>query len=239
MKMSRKPVIGITKPESKRMNLSFMIHWVALWLAGGRPKITSYDEDVKNQHYDALMLGGGTDVFPGLFFKDPKENYAYDHKRDDLEIRLLKKAHDEGLPVIAICRGSQLMNVVNGGTVHMDISTVYEKANYPRNILGYLFFRKKIIIEPGSMLHEIAGDTELMVNSIHSQSIDKVGEGLVVTSCEPNGIIQSVEKPRHIFYMGVQFHPERLIYKSVFRRLFKTFIDAAKTKMEEKGAMNS
>lgn len=237
--MSRKPIIGITKPESKRMNLSFMVHWIALWLAGGRPKISSYDEEVTHQQFDALMLGGGTDIFPGLFFKDPKENYTYDKKRDDLEIRLLKKAHNEDLPVIAICRGSQLMNVVNGGTVHMDISTTFKKANYPQNILGYLFFRKKIFIDPGSMLHKIAGDTELMVNSIHRQSIDKVGEGLVVTSREPNGIIQSVEKPGHIFYMGVQFHPERLIYKKVFRRLFKTFIEAAKTKMQEKNAMNS
>jgi len=211
---------------------------MALWLAGGHPKITSYEEDVNDQHYDALMLGGGTDIFPGLFFKDPKENYPYDQKRDDLEIRLLKKAHKEGLPVIAICRGSQLMNVVNGGSVHMDISKVYEKANYPENILGYLFFRKKINIEPNSLLHEIAGSTELMVNSVHSQSIDKVGEGLVVTSREPNGIIQSVEKPEHIFYMGVQFHPERLIYKRAFRRLFKTFIDAVKTKMNEKEAVS-
>ncbi len=232
--MSKKPVIGITKPESKRINLSFTVHWIALWLAGGRPKITSYEEEVQNQHYDALMLGGGTDIFPGLFFKNPKENYPYDRKRDDLEIRLLKMAHKEGLPVIAICRGAQLMNVVNGGTVHMDISKVFEKANYPQNILGYLFFRKKICIESGSMLHEIAGDTELMVNSIHSQSIDKVGQGLVVTSREPNGIIQSVEKPGHIFYMGVQFHPERLIYKRVFRRLFKKFIRAAQLKMKEK-----
>ncbi|MGM0648030.1 MAG: gamma-glutamyl-gamma-aminobutyrate hydrolase family protein, partial [Bacteroidota bacterium] len=72
----------------------------------------------------------------------------------------------------------------------------------------------------------------------HSQSIDKVGEGLQVTSREPNGIIQSVEKPGHIFYMGIQFHPERLIYKKVFRRLFKTFIDAAKTKMEERKAIS-
>ncbi|MDZ7775268.1 MAG: gamma-glutamyl-gamma-aminobutyrate hydrolase family protein [Bacteroidales bacterium] len=214
--MSRKPIIGITKPESKRMNLSFIVHWIALWLAGSRPKITSYDEEVKNQNYDALMLGGGTDIFPGLFFKDPKLDYAYDHKRDDLEIRLLKKAQKEGLPVMAICRGSQLMNVVNGGTVHLDISKVYEKANYPKNVLGYLFFRKKIIIKPDSMLHKIAGSTELMVNSIHSQSIDKVGEGLEITSREPNGIIQSIEKPGHIFYMGVQFHPERLIYKRVF-----------------------
>jgi putative glutamine amidotransferase len=89
------------------------------------------------------------------------------------------------------------------------------------------------------MLHKMTGDTELMVNSIHSQSIDKVGEGLVVTSREPNGIVQSIEKPGHIFYMGVQFHPERLIYKRVFRRLFKTFINAAKTKMDKKEAMNS
>jgi putative glutamine amidotransferase len=224
----KRPIIGVTKPEAKRINLSFIVLWLAIWFNGGRPKILSYKEDIEHQDFDGLLLGGGTDVFPGLFFKDPKENYQYDRLRDDLEIRLLKKADKDHIPVFAICRGAQLMNVVNGGSLHLDIATVYEGANYPQNVIGYLFFKKKINIKRGTLLHEIIRKEELMVNSIHNQSIDRIGEGLSVSSREPNGIIQSIERPGERFYLGVQFHPERLIHRSQFRRIFKSFIQEAK-----------
>lgn len=229
-----KPLIGVTKPETQRTNLSFIVLWLALWLSGGRPKIISYQEELDKQHFHALMLGGGTDVFPGLFFKKPKEDYPYDHKRDKLEISLLKKAHRKELPVLAICRGAQLMNVVNGSSLHLDVSKVYDKARYPQHILGYLFFRKKIIIKSTSLLYQIIQCNNLTVNSIHRQSIANIGQGLVVSSYEPNGIIQSIERPGHNFYIGVQFHPERLIYRRVFRKLFKQFIaEAQKVKLQD------
>lgn len=224
----KRPIIGITKPESKRMNLSFLILAITVWLSGGKVKITSYDENIDDQHFDGLLLGGGTDVFPGLFFKDPIDNYPYDMKRDNLEVDLLKKAVREKLPVFAICRGAQLMNVVNGGTLHLDMTKVYEGANYPDTYLSYLFFRKKIIVYEDTLLFKISRKKEMMVNSIHKRSIDKVGKDLIITAREPNGVVQAIEKPGHPFFLGVQFHPERLFGKRVFRRLFRVFIETAR-----------
>jgi putative glutamine amidotransferase len=131
------------------------------------------------------------------------------------------------MPVMAICRGAQLLNVIQGGSVHHKLTDIYENADYTQNVLAYNFFRKKIHIFEGSLLRKITGKREIMVNSIHKRAIDKVGAGMVVTARETNGVIQAIEHPGLRFYMGVQFHPERLIYRRVFRKMFRCFVQAA------------
>lgn len=226
---NKRPVIGITKPEERRINFNFMALWLAIWFGGGRPLILTPESIKKDPEIHGLMLGGGTDVFPGLFQKEPKKNYRYDHTRDKLEIDLLNYADEKGMPVFAICRGAQLMNVVNQGSLHMDVSKAYKKATYPEPILGYTFFRKKIIIEEDSLLHNLFKRKELYVNSLHKQSIDRIGKNLVVTARELNGVVQAIERPGHPFYLGVQFHPELLIYRMAFRSFFRKFIWAVRT----------
>lgn len=164
--------------------------------------------------------------FPALFQDEPepKEDYAYDHDRDEMELYWLRKAESEGLPVLGICRGAQLMNVAGGGKLHLDVSLVYKKAIYPANWFSYIFYRKKIAIQNGSLLHKILGRTIVRVNSIHKQSIAELADGLVVTAKEDNGVIQAIEKPGHNFYLGVQFHPEFLIYSKIFRRIFEQLV---------------
>ena len=229
-----KPIIGITKPENKRLNFPFLAILFAIWLGGGKPKIISAKKGRADEPIDGLMLGGGTDVFPGHFFKEPKENYRYDLARDQMEIALLKRADEERIPVFAICRGAQLMNVVNKGTLHMDMARVYEGTDYPQNVFGYIFYRKKILIEEESLLNHIFQEKEMMVNSIHRQSIGEVGNGLKITAREPNGVVQAIEKPDRPFYLGVQFHPERLLYRKSFRSFFRLFIGAARDYQQKK-----
>ncbi len=229
MKHKYRPHIGITKPESKRMNVQFLAMWLAVWLGGGRPIVLSAGKPDPAKTIHGLILGGGTDVFPGLFHKDPIENYQYDRPRDEMEIKWLKIAEEDQIPVFAICRGAQLMNVVNGGSLHLNIGEAYDNADYPETIFGYMFFRKKIHIEKNSLLYKIFKKSELPVNSLHKQSINKVGNNLVVTAREPNGIIQAIERPGHPFYMGVQFHPELLIYQRSFRSFFNRFVHTAST----------
>lgn len=225
----KRPVIGITRPEDKMLNIPFYALKLSVWIGGGKPRtLTSQQQPVEEVNIDGLMLGGGTDIFPGLFEKDPKENYRYDKTRDELEMKWLKWAEAQNLPVFAICRGAQLMNVVKKGTLHMDVSAVYKDGHYPSNLLGTAFFRKKITIETGSLLHKIFGKEVLFVNSLHKQSIDKIGYDLKVTAREVNGVVQAIEKPGHPFFMGVQFHPELLIYKSIYRHFFRYFIDVVK-----------
>ncbi len=220
----KKPIIGITKPAKRRLNPTYWALCLSVWLAGGRIKIISFRKTIDINKLDGLLLGGGSDIFPGIFKKDPKKNYRYDRKRDEMEIELLKTANQINIPVFAICRGSQLMNVVSGGSLHMDISKVFFGTKYPDDVLGYLFFRKKIFIESDSIMFDIFRKNQLMVNSLHKQSIDQVGEGLEITAKEKNGIIQAIENKNKPFYLGVQFHPELLIYKKMFRRIFKTFV---------------
>lgn len=173
------------------------------------------------------MIGGGTDLYPALFDTDPKPDYMYDQARDRLELNWLKKAQDEDVPTLGICRGAQLMNVERGGTLHMDVEKAYENAAYPSRSLAQLFYRKPIRIDPNSQLYHIIGESRLSVNSMHKQAIAEVGDDLNVSAVEDNGIVQALEDPNRSFFMGVQFHPEALIYQKNFRRLFKGLIQSA------------
>jgi putative glutamine amidotransferase len=228
MKVTKKPLIGITKPEDRMINIPFLALWTAIWLGGGEPITLSANKPEPEEDIKGLMLGGGTDIYPELYNEKPLDNYKYDITRDEMEIKWLKKAGEMNIPVFAICRGAQLMNVVNNGTLHMDVHKAYKNTNYPKSALGYLFFRKKIHIEKDSLLFEIFDRENLHVNSIHKQSIDKPGDGLEITAREANGVVQAIEKKDHPFYLGVQFHPELLIYRTSFRSFFRKFIGVAK-----------
>lgn len=98
-----RPNIGITAP-SKFYPAYYFLRF-AVWLCGGRPVALRTLESIQRGDIDGLIVGGGTDVFPGLFQNDPKQDYLYDQKRDEMEIAWLAKAEKEGLPVLGICRG--------------------------------------------------------------------------------------------------------------------------------------
>lgn len=225
-----KPRIGYTTRNFSLDPLQWAIS-LAIRIAGGRPVRLSpqspwYDEDI-----EGLIIGGGTDLYPALYKIDPKPNYKYDHMRDDLEITWLDRAEKEKIPVLGICRGAQLMNVRRGGTLHVDVSKAYENAKYPTNIIARIFFRKFINIERGSFLEQVLNTRHVRVNSMHVQAIDKVGSGLEVSAKENNGVVQVIEDPDRDFFLGVQFHPEALIYKRKFRSIFKFFVKCAKARV--------
>jgi len=224
----QKSIIGITRAPDKGFTLQFLMLQISVLIAGGKP-LTLKDFNVKQaDKINALLIGGGKDVYPGLYNEKPIPGNPYSREQDDNESRWLHYAKAENLPVLAICRGAQLINIVQGGSIHHKLTGIYEDADYPQNILAYNLFRKKIIIEKGSLLHKITNRHELMVNSIHKRAIKRVGANMRVTAREPNGVIQAIENPDKPFYMGVQFHPERLIHRRVFRKMFGSFVDAAK-----------
>jgi putative glutamine amidotransferase len=161
-----------------------------------------------------------------LFQLDPKENYLYDRPRDEMEIAWLKRAEKETIPVLGICRGAQMMNVMNGGALHMNVRIAYENADYPEGLWHEITYRKSIKITQGSLLHKLMGTNEWRVNSIHSQSIERLGDRLEITAREHNGVVQGIERPNHPYYLGVQFHPEFMIYQSKMRSIFKGLVDA-------------
>lgn len=222
-----RPLIGITSPTNADP-FAMLCLALAVRLGGGKPVKLSAKRPYREMHVDGLLLGGGVDIFPELYQETAREDRRYDRLRDELEVYWLKLAQEKRLPVLAICRGAQLMNVVHGGNLHMEVKSAYEDADYPSGVWAATFFRKPIKLTAGSKFQRLMDTDELMVNSIHKQAIANVGEGLTAVAREPNGVIQAIEDESRPFYLGVQFHPEFLIYQERYRRIFKALVWAAK-----------
>jgi len=221
-----RPRIGITAPR-RGMRAPYYLIKFSVWLCGGRPVPLTRLETVGTKSVDGLVLGGGTDVFPALYKTTPKDAYRYDHDRDAVELAWLTEAEKCHIPVLGICRGAQMMNVMNEGTLHLDVSQAYEDADYPKSLWRKAVFRKGIAIEADSLLARLVGTLRLRVNSMHSQSIDRPGRALTVTAREANGVVQAIERPGHPFYLGVQFHPEFMIYRPSMRAVFRGLVGTA------------
>lgn len=226
-----RPLIGVTKPSRGDL-FSFWAICAALWRAGGRPtRISAAAPALAPIH--GLVLGGGVDVHPKRFGAAPRSHYAYDDARDEMELHWLHRAAEENLPTLGICRGAQLMNVAAGGTLHLDLPARFGWAFYPQHWLRQAHFRKWISIASGSRLNAALGVDRLRVNSVHRQAIDTPGAGLVVNAREDNGVAQGIERPGADFWIGVQFHPEFLIWSQPCRRLFQSLVTAARTRMRK------
>jgi len=188
------------------------------WLQQEDPvDIIKLDNTDKNaqllDHCDALVLSGGVDIHPSIY----RGNTTYNHspkngwyrERDEFEIALFKKARDRDMPVLAICRGLQLVNVVLGGTLVQDLGDAGDKTH--EGI--YDDKRHSISIVPHTLLHELVPAGSADVNSAHHQAIDKLGTGLQVNARAADGTIEGIEwanKAGKPFLLGVQWHPERM-----------------------------
>jgi gamma-glutamyl-gamma-aminobutyrate hydrolase PuuD/predicted ATP-grasp superfamily ATP-dependent carboligase len=227
-----RPVIGITKPE-RGDTLAFLAMKLAVWLAGGDPvKVTA--RAPRDPHtIDGLIFGGGADVFPKRYQGEPKPGYRYDLARGDMEASWALAARRHDLPVLGVCRGAQMLNVLAGGTLHADLSEFETKR--PNHIIERFFHRFPVRVRYKSKLAQLTKcSKEMVVNAIHSQAIDRLGVGLTVSAREGNGVIQAIEDPAPRFWLGVQFHPEFLIYRAPFRRLFKALVEAAAARSDER-----
>ncbi|WOI52608.1 gamma-glutamyl-gamma-aminobutyrate hydrolase family protein [Parvularcula sp. LCG005] len=226
-----RPVIGITKPDDGDW-LAYQCMRFAVRMAGGEPvKITS--RAPREPHsIDGLLFGGGSDVYPELYAEAPATGQRYDRLRDEMEADWAETAVRVGIPMLGICRGMQMMNVLDGGTLWPDLSQYKKK--YPTRFLQRIFYRKPVEIEDNTTLDSVTDDNSICVNSVHTQAIKDVGPSFRVTAREPNGLIQAIEATDGPFRMGVQFHPEFLIYRAFARQLFERFIEAASTYRAQK-----
>lgn len=172
-----------------------------------------------------LLLTGGSDVNPALYGEAPQlETQPSDDQRDALEIRLLKQALEINLPVLAICRGLQLFNVVHGGTLiqHLENRLHEKRTDLPASADNHT-----ATVQPETKLAAIMGSGKIAVNSRHHQAIGKVGEGLRVSAMSEDGVIEAVERPDKAFAVAVQWHPEdRCMVDARDRKLFESFAAA-------------
>tara|TARA_R110001606_G_scaffold14834_1_gene61919 strand:+ start:1589 stop:2299 length:711 start_codon:yes stop_codon:yes gene_type:complete len=224
--MSDRPIVGITKPQDGD-NLAYAAIALAVRLAGGEPERLTTGMSWREAPIDALIIGGGSDVFPPHYNQEAIEDAHYDRGRDEMEMYWARTARNTDLPTLAICRGAQVMNVAGGGTLYQELEGVFEDIDYPSTLPGHVLYRKTIEMTEGSLIRDILGKASVKVNSIHKQAIAKIGKNLVITAREQNGVVQAIEDPSKTFYLGVQFHPEFLTYRRKFRRIFDRLVAAA------------
>lgn len=160
---------------------------------------------------DALVLQGGADVSPATYGQEPLHaDWSGDPIRDRYEIELIDGFRKAGKPVLGICRGAQLINVAYGGTLIQDIRTQLPHARRHLDAEQYDNWSHGLDIVPGTGLAAIyPGEISATVNSIHHQSVDRVGAGLDVEArCAEDGLVEAIRSRDDDFIVGVQWHPE-------------------------------
>lgn len=219
-----RPIIGVTKPDDGDW-MAYCAMRFAIRMAGGEAIPVTAKAPRDPHSLDGLLFGGGSDVFPDRYGGMAKAAHRYDVARDDMEASWAEAALEHDIPVLGICRGMQMLNVLEGGTLHPDLSHHEEK--YPTSFLHRIFYRKTVFLEPDGWLARISGRTQLEVNSIHNQAVKDLGSGFKAIGAEANGLVQAIEHQDRSFCVGVQFHPELLVHRAFARRIFESFIAAA------------
>lgn len=194
----------------------------ALREVGIEPVRISLDAPPPIESLDGLVLAGGTDINPARYGqRRVPETDLPDDQRDQVETRLLQDALAQGIPVLAICRGMQLFNVVHGGTLIQHLSGGSHQMKQ-RDAVAHT-----VRVAPGTRLASILGPGEQGVNSRHHQAVDRPGNGLIVSAAAPDGVIEALEKPGESFAVAVQWHPEdRILASAGDRKLFEAFAEA-------------
>lgn len=215
------PLIGVTGDDGHFPVAWWFIRW-ALWRCGARACRMTPRRDVV-EAVDGLIVSGGDDIDPGLYLPHDPERAPINPERDRFEIEVLEIALPADLPVLGICRGAQLLNVVLGGSLLPDLRPLRRRTSNRRTPLA----RKTLLVESGSALEGILGASRLRINSLHHQAIDRLGEGLTVCGRDLDGFVQAVESPGRRFLKGVQWHPEYLPTHSAQINLFRSLVRAA------------
>lgn len=226
-----RPLIGVTGPRRGAFGPRLCVQ-LGLWLTGGKARQLRPGDPVDTTALDGVVVTGGHDVEPALYKAEAEVHGNYDPERDRFESDIIDCALRDGTPLLGICRGAQLLNVRKGGSLFQDLRKRRQKTSKRR----FIFPLKTLCVEAGSRLASILGGDVIKINSLHNQSIDRVGSGLAVCGRDLDDIVQAVADPGHAFLFGVQWHPEFLIYSARQRRLFSELVAAAGTYREQRGA---
>ena len=182
---------------------------------------------------DGLLLPGGDDIAPHHYGQEPHPALGdISPACDDSQLYLTRLilSRKRPKPVLAICRGAQLLNVAAGGTLFQDIPSQLEKPLQHRQVSNTSLASHTIHIRQDSRLHALFGTVEIRTNSYHHQAIDRIADGFVVSAETSDGVIEGIERPDAPFVIGLQCHPEALCGSDpTYRDLFSRFVSAAAT----------
>lgn len=239
----RRPSIGITpdyaEPGEGRPLPLYELkvpYAEAVQRAGGLPFVLPYSDDpaVVESYLDrvsgVVVTGGAFDIHPAAYGEEAREGLGPQKQaRTHFETLLLRGALKRGLPVLGICGGMQLLNVVLGGTLFQDIGREVAGAREHEQKHDRTQPHHPVEVKDGTLLADAVGKGPLMVNSTHHQAVNQVGEGVVVSGVAPDGVVEAIESTRHPFAVGVQWHPEYLIHNvPTHLGLYRAFVHKAR-----------
>ena len=232
-----RPVVGITLGDGDEPGVHAMRedYVRSVEQAGGIPVVLPpvRPEDVPAilDRLDGVLLSGGVDVDPVLYGQAPHPKLGrVNRRRDDFELALTGEALRRDVPILAICRGQQVLNVAMGGTLVQDIASTIEGAMRHEGKGPRSRHSHQVEVAAGSRLRGILGKGTLPVNSLHHQAVERLGEGLVASACCPDdGIVEGLEMPGRRFVVGVQWHPESFWNRpESFQSLFDAHAEACR-----------
>ena len=226
--MSR-PNIAITPSYNNGFIRMRPTYLNAVWAAGGIPSYVAYTTDPKKiaeyvAEFDGFLFAGGVDVHPRHYGEEIKfDSVEVFEARDDFELALYAAAKKSGKPILGICRGVQLINVAEGGSLyqHIDGHSQEESGTVQT---------QKVLLENDTPLSRMANGAEsIMTNTFHHQAVKQIAPGFLPMAWSEEGICEGIYNPEHKFLMGVQWHPEIFWQNDeTATNLFKEFIAATK-----------
>jgi putative glutamine amidotransferase len=227
-----KPIIGVTAPLIKGKITLDQEVLNSILMAGGIPYILPYTKDLFTideiiKHTNGLLLSGGVDIDPTLFGEEPIPSLGeIMPERDELETALIERALNSNLPILAICRGIQMLNVAAGGNMYQDIYSqknglLQHSQRAPRSHLSHFVQTKK-----GTLLRTISGSEQFKVNSFHHQAVKDPAPGFVISGISSDRVVEAIESQEHNFVLGVQWHPENLT-DEISKKIFTSFVNAS------------
>jgi putative glutamine amidotransferase len=237
---ARRPLIGITtyhRDRGERHRYQVPAAYVdAVRLSGALPVLLPPGEASPHElleAIDGLILCGGGDIDPVRFGgrSGHSAQYATCAERDDFEFALVRASLDRGLPLLAICRGLQVLNVALGGDLHVHLSDVVGE-QVPHRLSQDRHTLHPVRLDPESRLAALLGAASVEVASWHHQAVDRLGEGLRAVAWAEDGTIEAVELDGRADVLAVQWHPELQVAEegSPHRRLFRELAERAGTR---------
>ncbi len=221
------PIIGIT-PCNRLPD-----YVESLRRAGGEPRVLSMEGPPSLEGLDGLLFTGGGDVDPAHYGEPVhSKTLAPDAQRDAFELQLARLALTHNTPMLAVCRGLQVINVAGGGTLIQDIASEVTEALGHQIDAPLFAIAHEVWVTRGSALssvmqEQLADSEVLHVNSRHHQAVKQTASGFDVCATAPDGIVEAIERPNTRFCIAVQWHPENFWRTGEFRSLFEEFVKAS------------
>ena len=219
--MKKLPIIGITADMAEKLHFLNIAYADAVAKMGGVPVILPANELVLNDALnllDGLLLSGGDDIHASHFGQNLHEKaVGVNPWRDAAELSLGRAALERDLPILGICRGMQMLNVICGGSLNQHIEG--HKQNEPRDVPTH-------DVEISGRLANLMGGGQIKTNTIHHQVVDRVGDGLEICGRAKDGQIEALWGIGRRFVCAVQWHPEELVAHEGHARIFSGFIKA-------------